>query len=226
VVINIRGEEKYNIMKLVVNEIFYSIQGESTYAGMPCTFIRLAYCNLRCSYCDTAYAFDEGKEMQLDEVMDIVRVYGCKLVEITGGEPLLQPSVHPLMKILCDEGYEVLLETGGSIDISSVDPRVKRIVDFKSPSSGMELKNNWDNIHYLKQDDEVKFVIGNKADYDWAEQVIKKYDLSNRLIVLMSPVFGEIDLKLLTEWILSDKLNVRLQLQLQKYIWNPDKRGV
>lgn len=213
-------------MNLIINEIFYSIQGESTFAGRPCVFIRLAYCNLRCSYCDTAYAFDEGKEMQLDEVMDIIRGYGCKLVEITGGEPLLQPAVHPLMKILCDEGYEVLLETGGSIDISAVDPKVKRIVDFKSPSSGMESKNNWDNIHYLKQDDEVKFVIGNKADYDWAEQVIKKYDLSNRLIVLMSPVFGKIDPKLLTEWILSDKLNVRLQLQLQKYIWNPDKRGV
>ncbi|MDP2209714.1 MAG: radical SAM protein [Bacteroidota bacterium] len=211
---------------LTINEIFYSIQGESTYAGRPCVFVRLTYCNLRCTYCDTAYAFEEGLEMTIDEILQKVKSYGCKLVEITGGEPLLQENVHPLMKKLCDEGYEVLLETSGSIDISKVDVRVKRIVDFKCPSSGMEKKNFWENVHYLKKDDEVKFVIGDRNDYEWTKRKIDEFGLLYKYIVLMSPVYGAIDSKVLAEWILKDNLNVLLQLQLQKYIWSPEARGV
>ncbi len=211
---------------LTINEIFYSIQGESTHAGLPCVFIRLTYCNLRCNYCDTAYAFNEGTQMKISDIIDKVKSYGCKLVEVTGGEPLLQENVHPLMEILCDEGYEVLLETSGSIDISSVDVRVKRIVDFKCPGSGMEKKNIWENVHYLKKDDEVKFVVGDKTDYEWTKRKIDEFGLLDKCIVLMSPVYGAIDPKILAGWILEDNLNVRFQLQLQKYIWSPETRGV
>jgi len=211
---------------LVVNEIFHSIQGESTHAGRSCVFVRLTYCNLRCTYCDTAYAFEEGKEMQVNEVIGKVKSYSCGLVEVTGGEPLLQPEVHRLMSALCDEGMEVLLETGGSIDISAVDPRVKRIVDFKCPSSGMERSNLWDNVHYLKADDEVKFVVGTREDYDWAKNIIVKHGIGARCTVLMGVVYGALEPRVLADWILADKLNVRFQLQLHKYIWNPAARGV
>ncbi len=211
---------------LVINEIFYSIQGESTNAGRRCVFVRLTFCNLRCTYCDTAYAFEAGVEMTIDYVIERVKSYNCNLVEITGGEPLLQNNVHPLMKKLCGEGYEVLLESSGSIDISTVDIRVKRIVDFKCPSSGMEKKNLWENIHYLKKDDEVKFVIGDRNDYEWTKQKIEKYGLLDKCTVLVSTVYGAIDSKVLAEWILEDNLNVRFQLQLQKYIWSPETRGV
>ena len=211
---------------LVVNEIFHSIQGESSHMGRPCVFVRLTYCNIRCSYCDTEYAFYEGKEMLVDEILDVVRGFRCKLVELTGGEPLFQANVHELMARLCDEGYEVLLETGGSLDIGRVDPRVKRIVDFKCPSSGMMKKNLWENVGQLKQLDEVKFVIGDREDYDWAKGMIQSHRIDARCPILMSVVFGKLEPIQLAEWVLEDKLNVRFQLQMHKYIWSPETRGV
>jgi 7-carboxy-7-deazaguanine synthase len=211
---------------LVINEIFHSIQGESSHAGRRCVFIRLTYCNLRCSYCDTAYAFEEGREMSLPEILSAVRQFDCKLVEITGGEPLLQPAVYELMDALCDQGYEVLLETGGSIDVSSVRPEVKKIIDFKCPSSGMEKKNVWENVHYLRASDEVKFVVGSPEDYEWAKGKIALHSLTARCPVLMSVVFGQLKPIELAEWILADKLDVRFQLQMQKIIWKPETRGV
>ncbi|MDI6765259.1 MAG: radical SAM protein [Bacteroidota bacterium] len=211
---------------LVVNEIFFSIQGESTHAGRPCVFVRLAYCNLRCSYCDTSYAFTEGKEMSIDDVLNTIRKYDCKLIQVTGGEPLLQSDVYHLMKRMCDEGFEVLLETGGSVDISITDLRVKRIIDFKCPSSGMVDKNLWDNCYHLKDGDEVKFVIANRVDYEWTKSVIQRNNLSDRCTVLMTVVFGVLEPRQLAKWILEDKLDVRFQLQMQKYIWSPETRGV
>ena len=211
---------------LVVNEIFHSIQGESSHMGRPCVFVRLTYCNIRCSYCDTEYAFYEGKEMRVDEILDAVRGFGCELVELTGGEPLFQANVHELMARLCDGGYEVLLETGGSLDIGRVDPRVKRIVDFKCPSSGMTKKNLWENVGQLKQTDEVKFVIGDREDYDWAKGMIQSHRIEGRCPILMSVVFGKLEPIQLAEWVLEDKLNVRFQLQMHKYIWSPETRGV
>lgn len=211
---------------LVVNEIFHSIQGESTHAGRRCVFVRLTCCNLRCTYCDTAYAFEEGEDMSVEAVAGAVKSYECNLVEITGGEPLLQPEVHQLMTLLCDEGMEVLLETSGSIDISVVDPRVNRIVDFKCPSSGMEKRNMWDNIHYIGENDEIKFIIGTREDYEWAKDIIYKYDMTARCPVLMGVVYGVLEPRILAEWILTDHLRVRYQLQIHKYIWTPDARGV
>lgn len=211
---------------LIVNEIFYSIQGESTHAGRPCVFVRLAYCNLRCSYCDTAYAFNEGSEKNVEEVLSEIRRYSAHLVEVTGGEPLMQPDVHPLMTALCDLGYEVLLETGGSLDIEPVDGRVKRIVDFKCPSSGMAKKNLWRNAGLLRSGDEVKFVIGTREDFDWAVERVREHHLPERVTVLFSPVFGELEPRLLAGWILSLDLPIRMQLQMHKYIWEPTARGV
>ncbi len=211
---------------LIVNEIFYSIQGESTHAGRPCVFIRLAFCNLRCSYCDTAYAFDEGTAKSVEDVLSEVRRHPAALVEVTGGEPLMQADVHPLMTALCDHGYEVLLETGGSLDIRPVDSRVKRIVDFKCPSSGMMKKNLMSNADALRTGDEVKFVIGTREDYEWAVGVVRDHRFSERVTVLFSPVFGVLEPRQLAEWILSDDLAVRMQLQMHKYIWEPTRRGV
>jgi 7-carboxy-7-deazaguanine synthase len=211
---------------LIVNEIFHSIQGESSHMGRPCVFVRLTYCNIRCSYCDTEYAFYEGKEMTIDEILECVRAYRCKLVEVTGGEPLFQANTPELLSRLCDEHYEVLLETGGSLDIGTVDSRVKRIVDFKCPSSKMVKKNLWKNVEYLTQSDEVKFVIGNREDYEWAKEKIREFELDKRCPILMSVVFGELEPIELAEWILEEKLNVRFQLQMHKYIWNPQTRGV
>jgi 7-carboxy-7-deazaguanine synthase len=211
---------------LIVNEIFHSIQGESSHMGRPCVFVRLTYCNIRCSYCDTEYAFYEGKEMTIDEILECVRAYRCKLVEVTGGEPLFQANTPELLSRLCDEHYEVLLETGGSLDIGTVDSRVKRIVDFKCPSSKMVKKNLWKNVEYLTQSDEVKFVIGNREDYEWAKGKIREFELDKRCPILMSVVFGELEPIELAEWILEEKLNVRFQLQMHKYIWNPQTRGV
>jgi len=222
--INHPGQLKSDV--LVVNEIFHSIQGESSHAGRPCAFIRLAYCNMRCFYCDTEYAFFDGKEMLIADIVGAVRGFGCKLVEVTGGEPLFQANVHELMIRLCDEGYEVLLETGGSLDISKVDGRVKRIVDFKCPSSGMVKKNLWENAGYLSTSDEVKFVIGDREDYDWAKRVIGEYQIDRHCPILMSVVFGKLEPVHLAGWILEDKLNVRFQLQMHKYIWSPETRGV
>ncbi|TAK58187.1 MAG: radical SAM protein [Bacteroidetes bacterium] len=211
---------------LVINEIFHSIQGESCHAGLPCVFVRLTYCNIRCSYCDSEYAFYEGKEMTMDEILERVQHYGCKLVEVTGGEPLFQSNVHELMKRLCDNGYEVLLETGGSLSLEHVDRRVKCVVDFKCPSSNMVKKNLWLIIEQLKPVDEVKFVIGDRNDYDWAKQKIAEYKIGERCRILMSVVFGKLEPVELAEWILTDRLDVRFQLQMHKFIWEPEKRGV
>jgi 7-carboxy-7-deazaguanine synthase len=211
---------------LRVNEIFHSIQGESSHMGRPCVFVRLTYCNLRCSYCDTEYAFYEGEDMSIEDILGRVAGYGCRLVEITGGEPLVQDSVHELMSALCDRGFETLLETGGSLDIGAVDSRVKRIVDFKCPSSGMMKKNLWTNVEHLTPVDEVKFVIGSREDFDWSLEMIQRYGITGRCPVLMSVVFGVLAPVELAEWILRSGANVRFQLQMHKFIWEPETRGV
>ena len=210
---------------LKINEIFYSIQGESTFSGRPCVFVRLTYCNLRCSYCDTTYAFFEGRTMTQDEIIAGIRQFDCRLIEITGGEPLLQKNVHPLMTELCNQGYEVLLETAGHMDISQVDPRVKRIMDIKCPSSGESEKILWTNLTYLNADDEIKFVVGLEADLTWAAEVIKKHALTDICPVILSPVFGTMENRKLAEWILSSRLPVRMQIQLHKQIWEPNEKG-
>ena len=212
---------------LAVNEIYHSIQGESTWAGRPCVFVRLTYCNLRCNYCDTEYAFYEGKKMALKEIVDHVESFGSELVEITGGEPLLQKNVLPLMSILCDAGHTVLLETSGAHDIAPVDARVHRIMDLKTPGSGEVEKNLWSNIDHLRPRDEVKFVIGSREDYEWSREKVERFNLPARChAVLFSPIFGRIDPREIVEWILADKLNVRFQLQMHKFIWSPTQRGV
>ncbi len=211
---------------LKVNEIFYSIQGEGSYAGFPTAFVRLTGCNLRCSYCDTEYAFYEGKSYSLQEILSEINSFGCKLVEITGGEPLLQSETFSLMKVLADSDFEVLLETSGSISIRDVDKRVKIIMDLKCPSSGMVTKNLYENIELLKPTDEIKFVIGTREDFDWAKDVIVEYSLIEKVGVLFSPVFNVIEPKKIVEWILNDNLNVRFQLQMHKFIWEPERRGV
>jgi 7-carboxy-7-deazaguanine synthase len=212
---------------LKVNEIFYSIQGEGTSAGLPCVFVRLTYCNLRCTYCDTEYAFYDGKDMEISEIIAEVKKYQCNLVEITGGEPLMQmDECLFLMKQFCEEGFEVLLETGGSLSIKEIDQRVNIIMDLKCPSSGMVKKNLYENINYLKSTDELKFVIGSREDYDWALDVIKKYQLINKCEILFSVVFGKLEPVQLVNWILEDKLNVRFQLQVHKFIWHPETKGV
>lgn len=218
-------QELNKILKM--NEIFYSIQGESTYTGLPCVFIRLTYCNLRCVYCDTEYAFHEGIDMTIREIISEAEKYDCRLVEITGGEPLVQENVHELMKELCDKGYEVMIETGGSLPIENIDKRVKIIMDLKTPYSGMEFKNRYENIKFLKSADEVKFVIGSREDYDWSKNKIEEYNLTSKVRqVLFSPVFDKIENIDLAGWILEDRLNVRFQLQMHKYIWHPETRGV
>jgi 7-carboxy-7-deazaguanine synthase len=209
-----------------INEIFFSIQGESSQTGRPCVFVRLTYCNLRCNYCDTEYAFYEGKDMSIDEIVQEIEKYKCNLVEITGGEPLVQENVLVLMKILCDKDYMVMLETGGSLPINNIDKRVKIIMDIKTPSSGMEKKNLYQNIDFLKRYDEIKFVIGSREDYRWSREILDKYKLTDKVTVLMSPVFNEIKNVDLASWILKDKLNVRFQIQLHKYIWQAETRGV
>ncbi len=214
-------------LTLTVNEIYSSIQGESTWAGLPCTFVRLTFCDLRCSYCDTAYAFYEGRKITLSAILEEVARLGVPLVEITGGEPLLQPNVIPLMAGLCDAGYEVLIETSGAHDISPVDPRVHRIMDLKTPSSGESHRNLYSNLEGLTRRDEVKFVIGTREDYEWAREQIRKWNLAPRVnAVLLSPVFGKIDPKLIVGWMLEDKLPARFQLQMHKFIWDPSTKGV
>jgi len=211
---------------LVINEIFYSVQGESSYAGLPCVFVRLTACNLRCTWCDTTYSFHEGQPMSLSDVIVKVLEYDCPLVEITGGEPLLQPNVFPLMARLCDLGKRVLLETSGSVDVSRVDPRVVKIMDLKCPASGEAGRNHYDNIRHLDKKDEVKFVIADRADYDWAKQTMYDQQLAGICTVLFSPVWEKLALKDLAEWILADKLPVRLQTQWHKFIWGPGIKGV
>jgi 7-carboxy-7-deazaguanine synthase len=212
---------------LTVNEIFYSIQGESTRAGQPCVFVRLTACDLRCSWCDTAYAFGEGQKRTLDEVLRDVDQYGCGLVEITGGEPPLQEDVYPLMQRLLDSGRTVLLETGGHRSISAVPPDVIKIVDVKCPGSGESDKNDWSNLDVLAPHDEVKFVIADRSDFDYAVDIVRHRRLAGRCAaILFSPVHGMLHPRTLSEWILADGVPARLQVQLHKYIWPPSTRGV
>jgi 7-carboxy-7-deazaguanine synthase len=213
--------------KLTINEIYLSVQGESTWAGLPCVFVRLTFCDLRCSYCDTEYAFYEGKKQSLGEIVAAVLAYDCPLVEITGGEPLLQKNVLPLMTMLADAGRTVLLETSGAHDISAIDPRVHRIMDLKTPGSGEVERNLFSNIAHLTERDEVKFVIGSREDYEWSRGQLQEHRLAERCrAVLFSPIFGRIDPRQIVEWILADKLPVRFQLQMHKFIWTPTARGV
>ena len=212
---------------LTVNEIFHSIQGESTHAGRPCVFVRLTACDLRCSWCDTPYAFHEGRKMTIDEVVAAVDRHGCPLVEITGGEPLLQDDVYPLMERLLAEGRTVMLETGGHRPIARVPRDVVKIVDVKCPGSGEADRNEWRNLDALAPHVEVKFVVKDRADYEYARDVIARYGLASRAAaVLLSPVHGVMDPRTLSEWMLADRLPARLQLQLHKFIWHPDTRGV
>src|SRR6185436_7219918 len=212
---------------LTVNEIFHSIQGESTRAGRPCVFVRLTACDLRCTWCDTPYAFHEGRSMTVEDVVRTVDQYGCPLVEITGGEPLLQDEVYPLMERLHASGHTVMLETGGHRPIDRVPADVVKIVDVKCPGSGEAGRNEWSNLDRLAAHDEVKFVIQDRADYEFARDVIARYDLPARCAaVLLSPVHGVLDGRTLSEWMLGDRVPARLQLQLHKYIWHPDTRGV
>jgi 7-carboxy-7-deazaguanine synthase len=209
-----------------LTEIFHSIQGESSYVGQPCVFVRLTGCPLRCTWCDTDYAFYGGNECSIEEVLEKVRTYGCRLVEVTGGEPLAQSESFPLMTRLSEAGYTVLLETSGAIDIAPVDRRVHVILDVKCPGSGMAERMYWPNLSTLAAKDEVKFVLADRADYDWAQEILARYDIASRCPVLFSPVFGSLDVRQLAEWILADRLPVRFQLQLHKYLWAPDMRGV
>ena len=209
-----------------VNEIYRSIQGESSYAGLPCVFVRLTYCNLRCSWCDTEYAFYEGGDCTVEQVLREVESFDCPLVELTGGEPLLQEEVFPLMDELVARGYTVLLETGGSLDVARVNSRVIKILDLKCPGSGESRRNLYANLAKLQSRDEVKFVIGDRADYLWARQALTEYRLTDRCSVLFSTVFEKLPPRQLAEWLLEDKLRVRLQLQMHKYIWGPEVRGV
>ena len=208
-----------------ITEIFFSIQGESTHAGRPCVFVRTTGCNLRCTWCDSEYTFTGGEKMTLDEVMDRVRSYGCKLVEVTGGEPLAQQESFELIRRLCDEGFEVLIETSGSIDITPVDRRAKLILDIKCPGSGEAAKNRWENLADLRPHDEIKFVIAGRDDYDWARQVIKDRHLEHHTL-LFSPVWGAMEPKALAEWMLADRVPARFQTQLHKHIWGAEARGV
>ena len=213
---------------LRVTEIFRSIQGESTHAGRPCTFVRLTGCPMRCVWCDSEYTFSGGEHISVDEVLRQVRAFGCRLVEVTGGEPLGQKDALTLIERLCDENFEVLIETGGFFPTEGVDERARIILDVKCPASGEADRNHWPNLDRLRADrDEVKFVIANRADWDYANEVIKRYELEQRaLAVLISPAWSEIDLKDLAEWVASSGLNVRMQLQIHKYVWGPEARGV
>jgi 7-carboxy-7-deazaguanine synthase len=225
---------------LLINEIFFSIQGESTWAGLPCVFIRLTGCHLRCAYCDTEYAFFEGKKRTLDDILAQAQrlAPGAALYEITGGEPLLQPDVHPLMRRLCDAGKTVLIETDGACDISLCDRRVIRIMDIKTPGSGEAERNRWENIGHLTGRDEVKFVICSREDYEWSREVIRKHALDEKVNAVLlgaaapmaatSQIAGVEGLPLrdLAQWVLADRLPVRVQTQLHKLIWDPTARGV
>jgi len=213
---------------LRVTEIFRSIQGESTHAGRPCTFVRLTGCPMRCVWCDSEYTFTGGEHFTIESIMDQVSAFDCKLVEVTGGEPLAQKEAFTLIERLCDAGYEVLIETGGYVSTAAVDPRAKVILDIKCPASGEEPRNDWSNLERLRADkDEVKFVIADENDWLYAKNVTEKYDLESRAhAVLISPAWGLVDLQQLANWIASSGLKVRMQLQLHKYIWGPEVKGV
>jgi 7-carboxy-7-deazaguanine synthase len=213
---------------LRVTEIFRSIQGESTHAGRPCTFVRLTGCPMRCVWCDSEYTFTGGEHYSIDQIMDQVKAFGCNLVEVTGGEPLAQKEAFKLIERLCDEDCEVLIETGGYVSTANVDSRAKIILDIKCPASGEEPRNDWSNLDRLRADkDEVKFVIADESDWIYAKNLIEEKALETRTkAVLISPAWGQIDLQQLAGWIASSGLNVRMQLQLHKYIWGPDVKGV
>ena len=225
-------------MQLQVTEIFKSIQGESTLSGTPCVFIRLTGCNLRCGYCDTTYAYEGGNWLSIDDILSKIDDYNCDLVEITGGEPLLQDGVYPLIRTLLETGKLVLIETNGSVDIERTQALkqvqgngskiqgLKIIMDIKCPDSGMSDKINWENLSKLDKNDEVKFVLNSRGDYDWSKEIIKKYSLTDRCHILMSPVYDNLTAGELSEWIINDNLNVRLNLQIHKYIWGEWARGV
>jgi 7-carboxy-7-deazaguanine synthase len=213
--------------RLRINEIFFSIQGESTWAGRPCAFVRLTGCDLRCSWCDTEYAFNEGRTMAVEDAAAQLLGYGCDLAEVTGGEPLLQPAVHPLIARLLDAGMTVLVETSGASDVSRLDARAIKVMDLKCPGSGESARNLWSNLEHLTPRDEVKFVIADRTDYEWARDVTRRHNLAARVnAVLMSSAFGKLEPALLAGWILADRLPVRMQLQMHKHIWAPDARGV
>jgi 7-carboxy-7-deazaguanine synthase len=209
-----------------ITEIFHSIQGESTYAGRPCVFVRLTGCPLRCTWCDTEYAFYGGQELTDEDILRKIRAFDCSLVEITGGEPLAQSACFPFISGLCDNGYTVLIETSGAIDITAVDPRAHVILDVKCPGSGMTDRMLWSNVQKLTAKDEAKFVLADRGDYNWACDVVNRYDLTSRCTVLFGPVFGTLELRHLAEWVLADRLPIRVQTQLHKLIWTPDLRGV
>jgi len=210
---------------LKINEIFKSIQGESTYAGLPCTFVRLAGCNLRCTYCDTNYAYYEGKEISDEDIIAKIDEYGVKCVEFTGGEPLLQEETPKLIKTLLDNGYNVLIETNGSICIGCLDKRLNIIMDYKTPKSGMSERMRPKNFEFLKPTDQIKFVLMDESDYIWAKDIIIENKLADKFEnILMSPAYGELSPKDLVGWVLKDDLQVRVQLQIHKYIWAPDER--
>jgi 7-carboxy-7-deazaguanine synthase len=213
-------------LNMRVTEIFHSIQGESSYVGQPCVFIRLTGCPLRCTWCDTEYAFYGGQEQSREEILSQVEAYGCRLVEVTGGEPLAQSEAVPLISDLCGRGYTVLIETSGAIDIAPVDQRAHIILDVKCPGSGMSERMYWPNLARLMAKDEAKFVLAGRADYEWAREILARHGLTNRCTVLMSPVFGSLEARQLAEWVLADRLPVRMQVQLHKLIWTPDMRGV
>jgi 7-carboxy-7-deazaguanine synthase len=213
---------------LRVTELFRSIQGESTHAGRPCSFVRLTGCPMRCVWCDSEYTFAGGEHMKIEEVLERVRAFGCQLVEVTGGEPLAQREAFTLIERLCDEGFEVLIETGGYVSTEQVDPRAALILDVKCPASGEEARNHWPNLERLRAEkDEVKFVVADRNDWEYARRVIDRYDLERRArAVLISPVWGGVDLRELADWISSSGMNVRMQLQMHKQIWGAEARGV
>lgn len=217
---------------LRITEIFYSIQGESTWVGTPCTFVRLTGCPLRCAWCDTAYAFDGGKLMGFEEILESVMSYPARIVEVTGGEPLAHPGAFKLIQLLIEQEYTVLVETSGAFDISALDPRAHKIMDLKCPGSGESERNLWSNLDHLTERDEIKFVVHDRSDYEWTRQTIRDQELDQRLekgslrALLISPVWGRIDLEALASWILEDELPVRFQLQLHKQIWGAERIGV
>jgi 7-carboxy-7-deazaguanine synthase len=209
-----------------VNEIYRSIQGESSFAGLPCVFVRQTYCNLRCTYCDSEYAFFQGTDMAIPQIVATVKAFNIPLVEVTGGEPLVQKESGELITALADSGLTVLVETSGSISIKEVDRRARLIMDLKCPSSGMLKKNLYENIDYLKPVDEVKFVMGTREDYEWAKVIIGQYDLAAKVPILFSCVFGSLEPSELVQWMLDDHVPARFQLQMHKFIWKPEQRGV
>jgi 7-carboxy-7-deazaguanine synthase len=211
---------------ILIHEIYRSIQGESTFAGLPCVFVRLSVCDSRCVWCDTPHAFNQGEWMQVEEVLNHALAFDCPLVEITGGEPLLQADVLPLMTKLADAGRTVLLETSGAHDIGPVDPRVHVIMDLKCPDSGECDGNHWPNLEKLKASDQIKFVIASRRDFDWTAEMVRRHDLAGRFTLLVSPVFGRVSPQELAEWTLASGLPLRVQIQLHKVIWEPNARGV